>query len=216
MSAADPDWQALLAGAPLLGPSPEARTDWLAGRVDYCVWALRIDDPAVLDRMATLQRALGALITPCPLPDAHLTLFVAGFPNPAPQRDDDVDPALLLAQEAALVALDAPAFDLQIGAARSFRSAPYLQVFDPYGALGPLRAALAPFRELRFGPFTPHLTLGHIAADGPAAPLIAALAPFTALSALPIAVRAVHRLVFDGRQPHSPLRAAATLPLRPG
>ena len=30
-----------------------ARADWLAGRVDYCVWALRIDDPAVLDRMAT-------------------------------------------------------------------------------------------------------------------------------------------------------------------
>jgi 2'-5' RNA ligase len=212
----DPDWAALQEGASLLGPMPDIRAEWLAGRADYCVWALHIDDPAVRTRMAAVAAALGPLITPCPVADAHITLFVAGFPNPEPTREDDVLPAVLNAQEAALSALSAPAFTLQIGAARSFRSAPYLQVVDPDGALDRLRAALGPFREQRFGPFTPHLTVGHIAADGPAAPLLAALAPFVDLPALPVHVRAVHRMVFDGRRAHSPLRLAATVRLHPG
>ena len=54
------------------------------------MWALRVDDAAVIARMAEVAGRLGDAIVPVAPAQAHVTVWVYGFPAAAPVFDDDV------------------------------------------------------------------------------------------------------------------------------
>ena len=79
-----------------LGPTPGVREAWHQGRSVYAVWVLRVLDAPILERMALVNARL-APHGVRPFGEAHVTVFVAGFPARAPGRDDDVSIDALLA-----------------------------------------------------------------------------------------------------------------------
>ncbi len=187
------------------------REAWHRGRPRYAVWVLRVDDAAVLDRRASMADLLaphGAL----PFTDPHITLFVAGFPTPAPLLDDDVADALLDAQVAALVAADLRAPRLLVGGLNAFLSCPILEVRDPDGALAAIRAPLGA-EDLRFAPYVPHLTVGTFGDTRATGPVAAAIAPLRGLPPLPLRPSAVELVTFDASAP-GPLHTRARVALR--
>ena len=98
----DPLFDTFCAPGTTWGPSPGVREAWAAGRRRYAVWLLRVQPPAVLERMKRVAEALGDAVEPTPLEEAHITLWVAGFPTDTPSLDDDVAEAVLAAQAEAL------------------------------------------------------------------------------------------------------------------
>jgi hypothetical protein len=170
-------WAAFAASQRTLGPSPGALEDWARGRARYALWALRVSAPAVLRRMGAVAERLSGAIVPVPPADAHVTVWVCGFPAAASALDDDVAEELLAAQRAAVANLGRPR--LVVGAPNAFATCAFLEVHDPHGDLAVLRAALAVpgAREVRFAGYRPHVTVGRFPDTRPAAPLAAVLAP---------------------------------------
>ncbi len=217
-------WGAFCESERTLGPRVGVRDEWRAGRARYCVWALRVDDPAIRQRVADVAAALGDWIRPVPLGQLHVTLFVAGFPCVLPRADDDVPRRLLLAQARALgerVRGSGPV-RLTVGAANSFATAAFLEVQDTRGALSEQRCVLAAEfstcgrREIRFAPYVPHVTVGTYDADHPVVPIADALRDFRSLSALPLEVRNVELVDFDASLEHAPLRTLLSVSLVTG
>ena len=140
---------------------------WLRGRTRYCVWVIDLADPLhtswrLKRRLAHWRQALAPWIR-WGSRQPHITLQVCGFAcdSPAPQWNDDFTPAMQAAQCTALERAAPGRLTLQIGTARSFASAAYLEVDDPDHALAALRDALVlPHDEFRNGPWVPHVTLG--------------------------------------------------------
>src|SRR5690606_22906265 len=92
---------------------------------------------------------------------AHLTLFVCGFAQPAERFDDDFTPQRLQAQIEQLRRSAGPACELPLGAPDSFASAAFLPVGDPEGRLARWRAILgSASEEIRQADYVPHITLG--------------------------------------------------------
>ena len=186
-------WATFCALERTLGPSPGAIEDWRRGRRRYAVWALRVDDAAVIARMAEIAGRLGDAIVPVAPAQAHVTAWVCGFPAVAPVFDDDIAEEVLAAQRVAAVGLPRPR--LLVGAPNAFATCAFLEVHDPHGDLAALRAALAVpgAREVRFAAYLPHVTVGRFRDSRPAAPIARALAALR--DAAPVALRPVH----DGR-----------------
>ncbi|MCU1719622.1 2'-5' RNA ligase family protein [Pseudomonas sp. 5P_3.1_Bac2] len=135
--------------------------EWHKGRSRYGVWVLQVDNQAVLARIQEARQLLGDWLHPPGARQAHITLFVCGFSAAQAEHDDDFTDEQLAAQLNALQALSPPRFSLQIGPARSFSSAAYLEVLDAHQQLAPLRQALAgSCQEIRQSNYVPHLTLG--------------------------------------------------------
>jgi hypothetical protein len=228
---ADPTWAAFLESPETLAPTAGTREAWSRGRSTYVVWALRLRSAALDARVAAVRERL-AFADLDAAPATHVTVWVAGFPRRAgrvaaarpPERtgeapptreaasdtlDDDVDPAVLQAQRAVLRAR--PRLRLQVGAASSFLSCVTLAVHDPDGALADLRADLDAIagrhgaREIRFAPYTPHVTCGVYTRALPTRRVAEALAPLRDLPALDLHAR-LACLSFDARIPGAPLR----------
>ncbi|WP_068829275.1 2'-5' RNA ligase family protein [Pseudomonas sp. BMS12] len=135
--------------------------EWHRGRPRYALWAIEVASPAILARLHSARELLGDWLHPAGQRQAHITLFVCGFPCQAAGHDDDIPLALLEAQRIALQRLHAERFELHIGGLDSFASAPFLRVEDPQGRLPALRQALAAVHpEIRQAAYLPHLTLG--------------------------------------------------------
>lgn len=173
-------WAAFAARPRTLGPSPGALEDWARGRTRYALWALRVSAPAVLRRMGAVAERLAGAIVPVPPADAHVTVWVCGFPAAAPAFDDDIGEEALAAQRAAVMNLAPPR--LVVGAPNAFATCAFLEVDDPHGDLAALRAALAVpgAREVRFAGYQPHVTVGRFVDTRPVAPLADALATLRA------------------------------------
>ena len=134
--------------------------EWHKGRSRYAIWMVPIDCAQVLGYMAEVIDQLADLLHPSRR-QAHLTLYVCGFEQPAAVHDDDFTAARLQRQLTALAALRSAACSLEVGRPASFSSAAYLTVTDPGGHLAAWRHALAVGgTEVRFGPYVPHITLG--------------------------------------------------------
>jgi 2'-5' RNA ligase len=196
-------WAAFAGRPRTLGPSPGALEDWARGRTRYALWALRVSAPAVLRRMGAVAERLGDAIVPVPPADAHVTVWVSGFPTAMPALDDDVAETTLAAQRAAVTSLPSPR--LVVGGPNAFATCAFLEVADPHGDLAALRAALAVrgAREVRFSHYQPHVTVGRFADTRPVAPLVAALAPLRAdlATALPLDDTALELVELDARAP---------------
>lgn len=172
-------WRTFLKSSHTLGPSPGVRESWRAGRRDYAVWALPVQDPAVLERAARVQRALVGHIQVQPLEQAHITLWVGGFVDGDGTRDDDLDGETRAGIRRRIKAWTRPV-RVQITAASSFLSCPFLEV-QPLGSeLDTLREEIGSIhpKEIRFSDYIPHLTLGTYSANEATESLVERLTPF--------------------------------------
>lgn len=198
------------------GPSPGVRESWARGRRRYAVWLVRVRAPEVLARMQLVADTLGDAVEPTPPAEAHITLWVAGFPAETPCHDDDVSEAVLVAQAEALQAQlrGVSGVRLEVGGANAFLTCAVLDVFDPDGALASARACLDNVgKELRFGPYHPHVTAGRFVDSRDRAPLAEALRPLRALPRIPLDVLAVELCTFDAQVEALHLTTAARVQL---
>lgn len=204
--------------APAQGIACEQRDypEWHRGRSRYAVWTLPVDCPHVLARLQRARAHLGDWLHADYRRQAHVTLFVCGFPTERAQLDDDFPAVRLAAQIDALHELRASPFQLQIGGLDSFASAPFLAVGDPGQRLAPLRAALAAHgMEIRQAPYHPHLTVGLYARSLPGAQLRQRLAGFAEHEPLTLSVDALHYSTYTATELFGPLRCERRLQLRP-
>lgn len=207
-------WQSFCAADRLLGPTPGHREAWAGGRRTYAVWGVRVSTEAVHRRVHAVQNSLPAGLRRLPLADLHVTIWVAGFPtDDHPTRNDDIREADLDAHAHALAGCGR--FRLRIGAANSFTTAPFLEVFDPDGGLAAVRGALdrSGPRELRFAAFQPHLTLATATEDRPTAPLRDALLPHRLAPPLEVDVCRIDQLRFDATCPAASLQTHRSVDL---
>ena len=192
----DTVWDDFRAAPTTLGPTPGVREAWHRGRRRYAVWVVRVGGDALRARLA----ALGDVLAPHgvrPFQDPHVTVFVAGFPAPAPAHDDDLADHVLRAQVAALAAAPGP-LRLTVGPLTAFLSCPVLEVADSHGDLARIRAPLQALHpELRYAPYRPHVTVGTFADTRPTGPIAAAIAPFRDLPPIVLAPDAVELVTFD-------------------
>ena len=168
-------WAQFCALESTLGPTHDAIASWRRGRERYAVWALRVRDPVVGDRMDTVAARLTDAIVPVRKDDAHITAWVCGFLCATPAFDDDVAEAIIAAQCRAVA--QSPRPRLLVGAANAFATCAFLEVHDPHGDLAALRATLAVpgAKEVRFARYRPHVTVGRFVDTRPAAPIAAVL-----------------------------------------
>jgi 2'-5' RNA ligase len=197
------DWESLEALGATPQPDPAVRAEWHAGRPRYAVWVARVTAPEVLDRIATVAAALGPLATPLLRSDAHLTLFVAGFPTPTATRDDDVAMDVLDQQERSLRGLSATT--LQVGGVGSFQGCAFLYV-SPDTALHEPRARIGESsRELRWSPYLPHLTIGLYEGGVRYAALRERLEPLAELPPIAMPLDTIELVDFDAWTPGASL-----------
>nr|WP_254797720.1 2'-5' RNA ligase family protein [Pseudomonas aromaticivorans] len=189
--------------------------EWHRGRARYGVWTLPVECPQVLARVDRAQQHLGDWLHAGYRRQAHITLFVCGFPAGQAQFDDDFPSERLEAQLTALQRLDTGAFELQIGGLDSFASAPFLSVSDPAGRLQTLRATLAGHSaEIRQSPYHAHLTVGLYACSLPGQTLQARLAAFAEDELLPLPVGELHYSTYAATELFGPLHTERCLDLR--
>lgn len=189
--------------------------EWHRGRRRYAVWSLAADCPRIQARIARARTHLGAWLHDGYRRQAHITLFVCGFPSESARFDDDFPQERLAAQCAALHALAGGPFELQIGGLESFASAPFLGVGDPEGRLAALRATLAAHSaEVRQAPYQAHLTVGLYAQAVARADLQRRLAAFADREPLPLRVNELHYNSYAAAELCGPLRTERRLVLR--
>ena|SRR6266498_1285940 len=156
------------------------RPGWRQGRSFY-TWHLTFDDQPDVTRVAEHYHAvLRDLpgVDPVPVPWLHLTMQGLGFADEL--TTDQVDKAAASVRDRLSTV---PSFGLTLGPVRVDPEALLLDA-DPADSVRDLRLAIRAGIADAWGaehvpeqesPFTPHLSVGYINADGPAAPLIAAL-----------------------------------------
>ena len=159
-----------------MGPTPGAAEAWRAGRDRYLVWALRVAAPAVLARSAEVAARLGDAIVAVPARDAHVTLWVCGFPVARPRWNDDVAEDVVRQQCRRMAGTGGTR--LAVGRPNAFATCAFLEIDDERGELSALRERLhvTGTREIRFAPYLPHLTVGRFVDSRPVAPLAATIA----------------------------------------
>jgi len=164
--------------------------EWHRGRARYGVWTLPVECPRILSRFERARAQLSEWLHDDYRRQAHITLFVCGFPAEQPRFDDDFPLERLAAQQQALRELGAAPFELQIGGLDSFASAPFLTVSDPDQRLAALRAALGKHStEIRQSPYHAHLTVGLYVRAVPCAQMRQRLAAFADRDPLPLTVK---------------------------
>jgi 2'-5' RNA ligase len=208
-------WDTFRASQTTLGPTPGAAEAWRAGRDRYLVWALRVSAPAVLARAAEVAARLGEAVVAVPARDAHVTVWVCGFPAERRQRNDDVEEDVL--REQCLRVAGTRVTRMTVGRPNAFATCAFLEVDDEHGELEALRARLhvAGAPEIRFSPYLPHVTVGRFVDSRPVAPLAAAIAELRqGTHAAPLAVTDATLTLFE-LDARAPERMKAVWPATP-
>lgn len=134
--------------------------DWHQGRRYYSCWCLLIEQEDVLQRLAQARHLLADALHPQPKRQAHVTLFVTGFPRIDKALSDDISLSQLQQQIHTLEQLQLPSFELRVNGFDSFASAAFLTV-TPSNELQQIRAALQTFsQEIARQSYVPHITVG--------------------------------------------------------
>ncbi|MDG9924643.1 MULTISPECIES: 2'-5' RNA ligase family protein [unclassified Pseudomonas] len=187
--------------------------DWHLGRQRYSLWALAVECPAVLARMQAARQLLGDWLHPPGVRQAHITLFVCGFPCTVPRYDDDIALERLDAQRRAIQALRMAPLELRIGGLDSFASAAFLSVQED-GQLDQLRQALAQLApEVRQAEYVPHITVGLYRQAVSAANWRQRAMPLFDCPPLRLPVREVQLLSYAAAEPQGSLRIEARVAL---
>ncbi|MBM7123955.1 2'-5' RNA ligase family protein [Dyella flava] len=181
--------------------------EWHRGRTRYGVWMIPVDDPALLDYIASVQDRLADMLYPMSQRQAHLTVFVCGFECPECVMDDDFSQQQLQAQINALHLARGTSCELPLASPDSFASAAFIPVGDPQGRLATWREMLArESREVRQAAYTPHITLGLYRRVVPAEIVRQRLNEIEA-PAVSLRVESLHYTTFDVRQQFGPLES---------
>ena len=189
--------------------------EWHRGRRRYAVWTLPVECPRILARLAAAREHLGDWLHEGNRRQAHVTLFVCGFPGDDCRFDDDFPTWQFEAQLEALHRLDVAPFELGIGRLQSFASAAFLEVSSHCSSLERLREALAGSgAEIRRAAYRAHLTVGLYARSVPYALLQERLRSFAEQTPLPLAVQELHYSTYAAAELLGPLRCERRLPLR--
>lgn len=204
-------WTRFLAGPTTLGPSPGAREAWHRGRRWYAAWVLRVDEPAALARMEVAAALLDGLARPVPRTDAHVTVWVAGFPSERCTLDDDIPRAVLDEQARSVESARVPAPRLVLGGLNAFLTCAFLEVWEVDGRLDTIRSMLGQ-REIRFAPWLPHLTVGTFPETVPTGPIAARIGPLRDLPPIALRPRALELVEFEAAHPMSPLHTRIQIP----
>ena len=209
----------MLLSDPLHGPARllpaewRDHPEWHRGRPRYALWSIPVECPRVLERLRTARELLGDWLHPPGARQAHITLFVCGFPAARPHHDDDIAPAVLEAQRQALDALRLAPFELHIGGLDSFASAAFLRVTDE-GQLAHLRRPLGQLSsEIRQAPYVPHLTLGLYRHAASAEDWRRRAEPLRHCPPLALPVRELQLLSYAATEPQGALRVEARVAL---
>jgi hypothetical protein len=134
---------------------------WHRGRTHYAVWIIDFDEPDILTPLQSARAHFADLFYQPSARQLPVTVFVSGFWVDRSQWEDDYTPAQCRAQQDRLHHLALPAFDITLGAIKSFASALYVEVQDSAQGLATVRQALQEVMpELRWTPYVPHVTLG--------------------------------------------------------
>lgn len=190
-------WESFLRVPVRQGLSADQVAQWAAGRPAYAVWLALIDDESVLARVAEVAQALAPWCLPGYLRQPHITIAAAGFPTDLPVGDEDYGVTSFTENVASLQALAMPAFDIQVGGANSFGTAPYLEVYDVTEGLRTLQGQLCAWtRAGKSMCYLPHITVGMYQDDTAFAPVHAALTPWRELPALTLPVRELTLAVY--------------------
>lgn len=204
-------WRHFTDAAATTAEDAEVRAAWHKNRPRYAVWLLRVNDEAVQQRVAAVAGALAPWLVP--QPDLHVTLAIAGFPQETSVHDDDVSPALLHEQAAAL-RTRMRRFVIGVHGACAFLAAPFLVVSDDDDQLRQLRAIVdPPDRALTIHNYVPHVTVGTWNGRHATAPLAALLTPFLNLPPLTVPVTAVELVEYAAAEPHARLVTRISVPL---
>lgn len=180
--------------------------EWRRGRTRYAVWMLSVECPQILARLQRAQQHLGDWLHQGYRRQAHITLFVCGFPAEQALLDDDFPLERLAAQQQAVRELGIAPFELHVGGLDSFASAPFLTVSDPAGYLDALRTALAAHSpEIRQSDYRAHLTVGLYARSVPRECVQRQLAAFAEGDPLPLTVRELHYSSYAAAELFGPL-----------
>ncbi|MDD0841805.1 2'-5' RNA ligase family protein [Pseudomonas sp. Gutcm_11s] len=209
----------MLLSDPLQAPTtllPSLRSEypeWHRGRPRYALWSIPVDCPVILQRRHEARQLLGDWLHPAQGREAHISLFVCGFPCAEPCHDDDIGTAVLQAQQSVLAGLNVAPFELQLGGLDSFASAAFLGVQDN-GQLEHLRQALAPLStEIRQAAYVPHLTVGIYRHAVSASQWRERAEPLRDCPPLTLAVRELQLVSYDTRELQGPLRIEAQVAL---
>ena len=131
--------------------------EWHRGIRHYAVWALPVEAPAWLARIAHLQQQLAPLLHPGYVRQPHITLFACGLVDKHHFRSEQARQ-----QADALRALNLSTLQLNATGLSTFTTAPWLGVRAVDNRLSLIRRTLAaitaedsPVRHYR-----PHITLG--------------------------------------------------------
>lgn len=191
--------------------------EWHRGRRLYAVWLLEVDAPAVLARWQRARAHLADWLHSDYRRQAHVTLGVAGFRVRQANLADDLCPARLARLRQALRESPPEAFELRIGAADSFASAPFLRVWAPPGRLEALRERLCPEDDQwRDTPYQPHLTLGLYRQRVAAEELRQRLSTFAENEPLPLRCTHLSLCVYRARDQQGRLRTLERFALAGG
>lgn len=187
---------------------------WRRGRERYVLWSIPVDCPVVQARLLAARALLGDWLHPAGERQAHISLFVCGFPSANVQHDDDIALAQLAAQHQALAGLQLPPFELLIGGLDSFSSAAFLQVSGTEH-LPQLRLALSGIApEVRQAPYIPHLTVGLYRAAASANEWRRRTQPMHELPRLRLPVHELQLVSYAAHEPLGALRVEARIALR--
>lgn len=136
-------------------------SDWHQGRGRYAVWILDTPCEPVNTRFCTAKAHLSDFLFKPYLRSPHISVFICGFPCNTRKLGDDYPAAYMKGHIKDLRQARLKPFEIEIGGINSFTSAPYLSVSDVESGIAAVRDLLSSRGdEIRFAPYTPHLTLG--------------------------------------------------------
>ena len=188
--------------------------EWHRGRPRYGVWLLLIEQPEWLAYIADIQQRLSRFIYPQLHRQAHITLFVCGFPQTEQRFNDDVHPDKIDAQRQRLTDAQLPAFNLQLDQVDAFPTIAFLSLKGDLAPLERIRQTLAlDCPELRYADFVPHITLGLFRDAFSAAELRHAVAQLPAPPSTPCTIRRVDFATYSTHESLGPLRVEHSVAL---
>jgi 2'-5' RNA ligase len=134
--------------------------DWHHGRQDYSVWLIELGHADVTKKVVAAREHLSEFLIKPFQRQPHITIYVCGFIADIPCYDDysaeQFGRHAHLLRDAAV-----KPFTIVIGGLSSFASAPFLEVADPEGGIGQVRALLSTTgQEIARSVYTPHITIG--------------------------------------------------------
>jgi hypothetical protein len=142
-------------------PAIDAMTEWHRARATYCVWMYFFDDPAFATCVDDLVLDL-ARVVPFVASRLHMTVFVSGFLRPRAQLDDDITWKTVREQIAAVKDERANPPSIRVIGGECTPYGVYLRAQDERDCTNSLRFQLGRVnREIIFGPYFPHITIGH-------------------------------------------------------